>query len=303
MTKILVTGATGLLGCALTPLLRASGEHVMQAGLTGAADFQADLTSYPATAAMLEQARPDVIINLAALTNVDACEITPHSAYLLNVHTVENLCRWIKHQSGNCHLIQISTDQLYDADADAGVGLADHAAASAGHAESEITISNVYAFSKIAAEIAAASVSSTILRTNFFGRSQRAGRDSLTDWLYQALRSQSAIKVFEDVWFSPLSIATLTALLAQLVRLRPQGVFNLGSHGGMSKADFAYAFAAAADLPTASMQRVQSASLTALKAYRPKDMRMDSSHFERQTGILLPQLIDEIYLAGSAYHA
>lgn len=237
---------------------------------------------------MLSQCRPGCIINLAGLTNVDTCELDPHSAYLLNVATVRNLCRWIKQESNDCHLIQISTDQLYDAPGGP-------------HREAEVTIRNTYAFSKISAEIAASNVASTILRTNFFGRSRCIRRVSFSDWIYQNLQQGLPLQVFEDVLFSPLSSATLCGMIEFVVRQRPVGIFNLGSHDGMSKADFAYALAEELGLPNQTMRRIRLSEMTALKAHRPKDMRMDSSRFERQFGQQLPKLIDEIISVRSQY--
>lgn len=287
-THILVTGATGLLGCTLVPTLEARGHTVTQHGFHASAQVQADLCNHDETAAMLSQCRPDCIINLVGLTNVDTCELEPHNAYLLNVSTVQNLGRWIKQESPDCHLIQISTDQLYDAPGGP-------------HREAEVKIRNIYAFSKISAEIAASNVASTILRTNFFGRSRCAKRVSFSDWIFQNLQLGLPLQVFEDVLFSPLSSATLCDMIELAVQQRPLGIFNLGSHDGLSKADFAYALAEELDLPKQTMRRVRLSEVTALKAYRPKDMRMDSSRFEQRFGLQLPKLIDEIISIRSQY--
>ncbi|WP_161990585.1 dTDP-4-dehydrorhamnose reductase family protein [Candidatus Methylobacter oryzae] len=286
-THILVTGATGLLGCTLVPELEARGYIVTRHGFHSTAQVQADLCSYAETAVMLEQCRPDCIINLVGLTNVDTCELDPHSAYLLNVVTVQNLCCWIKRETSDCHLIQISTDQLYDT-----LGP---------HRETEVTIRNSYAFSKIAAEIAAASVNSSILRTNFFGRSRCTKRVSFSDWIYQSLHQQLPLQVFEDVLFSPLSSSTLCNMIELVVQQRPLGIFNLGSRDGLSKADFAYALAEELGLPRQTMRRIRLSDMTTLKAHRPKDMRMDSSQFEQHFGLQLPKLIDEIISIRSQY--
>ncbi|MGZ5052442.1 MAG: dTDP-4-dehydrorhamnose reductase family protein [Methylobacter sp.] len=287
-TRLLVTGATGLLGCTLVPMLEAQGYTVTTHGFHASAQVQADLCSYAETAAMLSKIQPECIINLVALTNVDTCELDPHRAYLLNVATVRNLCDWIKQDGNGCHLVHISTDQMYD-----GAG--------APHRESEIAIRNTYAFSKIASEIAAANTASTILRTNFFGRSRCAGRVSFSDWINQTLRQGLPMQVFEDVLFSPLSIPTLCKMIELVVQRQPLGVFNLGSRDGMSKADFAYAFAEQLDLSTQTVSRVRLSETAALKAYRPKDMRMDSSRFEQQFDLQLPKLIDEIISIRSQY--
>lgn len=162
-------------------------------------------------------------------------------------------------------------------------------------------IRNSYAFSKVAAEIAASSVPSTILRTNFFGRSRCTKRVSFSDWIYQNLQQGLPLRVFEDVLFSPLSSPTLCNMIELAVRQRPLGVFNLGAHDGLSKADFAYALAEELGLPSQTMRRIHLNEMPSLKAHRPKDMRMDSTRFEQQFGLRLPKLIDEIILIRSQY--
>ena len=194
MTRVLVTGARGLLGSTLVPYLRARRHEVVTCSRSGA-DVRADLTDAAQAGAALRKAAPEVIVNLAALTNVDECERDPQRAYLFNVRIVENLARWMKEEGASCHLIQISSDQVYD-----GAGP---------HHEGDVTLVNYYGFSKYAGELAAASVPSTILRTNFFGRSECAGRTSISDWLAAALTRGEVITVFEDVRFSPLSLTRL----------------------------------------------------------------------------------------------
>ena len=285
MTKVLVTGARGLLGSTLVPYLRAHGHEVVTCSRSGA-DVCADLTDAAQAGAALRKAAPEVIVNLAALTNVDECERDPQRAYLFNVRIVENLARWMKENATSCHLIQISSDQVYD-----GAGP---------HREGDVTLVNYYGFSKYAGELAAASVPSTILRTNFFGRSECAGRTSISDWLAAALGRGDAITVFEDVRFSPLSLTRLARLVEIAVVKRQPGCFNLGSRDGMSKADFAFALAAALALPTSTMRRGRSDD-AALSARRPTDMCMDSSRFEAAFGVELPTLRMEINSMKDAY--
>jgi len=287
MIKVLVTGATGLLGSRLAPFLRSRGHQVTCLGHTHATDLNANLVNYEETASALDKVRPEVIINLAALTDVDRCETHPQEAYLLNVKPVENLCVWMRGAGQPCHLIQISSDQVYD-----GAGP---------HAEGELTIRNHYAMSKLAGEFAAGIVPSTILRTNFVGLSMRKARIGFTDWLHTALNGMSQINVFDDVMFSPLAISTLCYCIERSIDEQPLGVFNLGSRDGMSKADFAFAFAAATGLPSTNLVRVNSSTVATLAARRPTDMRMRCERFECRMALKLPRLIDEIQVLAHDY--
>lgn len=285
---ILLLGSTGLLGSTLSPFLSSRGYEVKTHSRSEGAQYQADLNDPEEANKLLGKIQPDVIINLVGLTDVDLCETQPNQAYLVNVRTVENISNWIKQEKTPCHLVHISTDQVYD-----GANL---------HTEALVTLTNYYAFSKYAGELAAASVPSTILRTNFFGRSHCTKRVSLTDWLYRALSNGDDIQVFDDVLFSPLSMTTLSEMIELILQKKPVGVFNLGSHVGMSKADFAFAFAEGLACPTRTMTRTSTDKVTFLKTYRPKDMRMDSSKFENILGFKLPLLRDELKRVAREYH-
>jgi dTDP-4-dehydrorhamnose reductase len=284
--RILVTGAQGLLGSHLVPYLRQRGHDVIALARSGKAQVHADLDDSANTATILSRLAPEVIVNLAAITNVDDCERDPQAAYHGNVRIVENLALGIRQGASDCHLVQISTDHVYD-----GAGL---------HAEHDVTLRNLYAFSKYAGELAAATVQSTVLRTNFFGPSACAHRESLSDWLIRSLRTRSKITVFDDVTFSPLSLATLSGFIERAATERHTGIFNLGSREGMSKADFAFTLAKTLGLATDDMRRGLSTARPGA-ARRPTGMCMDSSRFEQVFRVELPTLTQEIQSMRAVY--
>ncbi len=287
METVLVTGASGLLGSSLVPFLQLSGHEVKTHARVCGSNYQADLSVPKDAFNLLAQIEPEVIVNLVGLTDVDFCEAKPNSAYMANVRTIENITDWIKKTKAPCHLVQISSDQVYD-----GTGP---------HLEGQVTLTNYYAFSKYAGELAASSTSSTILRTNFFGRSRREKRKSLTDWLVSSLSSGERIQVFDDVLFSPLSMTTLSEMIDLVLRKKVIGVFNLASHNGMSKANFAFAFAEELGLPTRNITRTTTDQVSFLRTYRPKDMRMDCTRFEKAFQMQMQNLVDEVKLAAKDY--
>ena len=69
----------------------------------------------------------------------------------------------------------------------------------------------------------------------------------------------------------------------------------------MSKADFAFAFAAALGLEANHLKRVHASLNSTLIAHRPTDMRMNSGRFEACIGSTLPLLKDEIYRVADEY--
>jgi len=280
-------GSTGLLGVPLKEHLRDVGFHVVTLSRTGESDLKVDAANKTDLFAVLSGQSFDSVINLIGLTSVELCEENPSLAHRINGLAVENIVSWISSCSPLTHLVHISTDQVYD-----GIGP---------HKEPEITLVNTYAQSKHTGEIASGRISSTVLRTNFVGKSRTSGRESLTDWLYVSLERGENIQVLRDVLFSPVCISTLCSVLTHVLDMKPIGTFNLGSSGGMSKADFDFEFARALSLPEELMSPVFAHDAKFLRAKRPLDMRMDSSKLEKELGIKLPSLREEIRKVAQEY--
>ena len=288
--RIIVFGASGLLGASLVPALRALGNEVLAQGRNAKDDLCLDPSSNEAIVDVLNRFRPGTIVNLIAETNVDLCEIDPQLAWRANAsvvkHLVENI-NVVSLQTGlNPHLIHISTDQLYD-----GRGP---------HKEDYVDPINVYGLSKYAGELIAQQMHATVLRTNFFGKSHCSGRMSFSDWLFYKLRLSEPITVFDDVKFSALHIDTLCQVIAECVERKPLGVFNVGASDSLSKAEFAKSFAKILNL---SFDRVKVGLSTdiALKARRPKDMSLDVSRLEEAIGFRPPLIHNEIKYAVGEY--
>jgi len=286
MKTIFIAGGTGLLGSYLVQYLQKNNFNVIAHGYSTTQHCVcADLTNLSQTINILNKIAPDYIINLAALTNVDECEKSPQKAYLLNVHTVENITHWIRAQKKQCQLIQLSTDMLYNNE----VGLIAK--------EKHINITNMYGMTKYAGELAALSVGAVILRTNFFGHSMLINRKSFSDWLLKAFYQKNKIKLFTDVYFSPLSMNSLSNNILLVMRNFQSGIYNLGSHQGLSKADFAQCLAQCLNVELTFVDYVKASSVN-LMAKRPNDMRMDVSLFEATFNTQLPCLKEEIEKVG-----
>lgn len=279
--KILVTGATGLLGGRLVPYIASQGYDVISHGMTKGADYKADLCSIEETNIMLDEIKPELIIHLACLSNVDACEQDKNLAYRLNVLTTENVVKWIENNPGT-RLVYISTDHVYDGDSV--------------HKEEEVTIRNTYAFSKYCAEVAASRINSISLRVDFFGKSMTAGRSSFTDWIINALQQKNKITLLTDVYINPLSFETIQKMILMAGLSRVTGIFNLGSRGKISKRDMAHMVAGRFGLDTKCASDGVYADLN-FNTPRPANMVMDVSRFEETFKVDLPNIEQEIMSA------
>ena len=110
MTNWLVTGSYGQLGTHALPLL--DGEHVV------AVDVDTlDITDADAVDAAIAEHRPDVVLNAAAYTAVDAAEENEALAAAVNETGPRNLAEALARHGGR--LLHVSTDYVFDGTATA----------------------------------------------------------------------------------------------------------------------------------------------------------------------------------------
>jgi len=109
--RVLVTGAAGQLGTDVVLACRRAGDDVV-----GCSRTELDVTDRDAVHACISTVRPNVVINTAAWTAVDACEADPDRAYATNALGV----RWLADAARLCdaHLVQVSTDYVFSGDKD-----------------------------------------------------------------------------------------------------------------------------------------------------------------------------------------
>jgi dTDP-4-dehydrorhamnose reductase len=287
--RILITGAYGLLGSNLSRYLSGKGYEVLMHGKSSG-ELAGDLININIGFQLLKKTRPNIIINLAALTDVEECEKNPSLAFQVNSLIVQNLCTNINLLENllgyQILLIQISTDQVY--------------CGSGPHIENNVLLKNYYAYSKYIGEIAAINIGGIVLRTNFFGKSERLNRSSFSDWVFNKLKLGEKVYAYKDIRFSPLSIPTLNNAIERVIKNPVSGLYNIGSNNGMSKADFIFYFAECSGLPK---EKICSTLSTKHKqiAFRPNDMRMVSEKFSKTFLFPIPDLRDQIKMIASSY--
>ncbi|MEN0057473.1 MAG: SDR family oxidoreductase [Bdellovibrio sp.] len=274
--RFLVIGGSGLLGQNLHFHLQKQGHEVLS---LSPGSGHRDFTVLEQCQQAFAESKPDVVVNLAAYTNVDGCETDLDKAYRLNSKIVENLVTTLHNSS--CHLIHISTDMMYNSPRPSK--------------EDEIKILNVYALSKRAGEavLQSSSLRYTILRTNFFGKSHTANRSSFSDWLLEKFQSNEEISLFDDVFFSPLHMSTLCSVIETCALRRTHGLFNAGTRDSLSKKDFALAVAALFNIQNLNYKVTHMADKK-LTAQRPLYMAMNSEKIAKELEIKLPSIHDEI---------
>jgi dTDP-4-dehydrorhamnose reductase len=116
-SKVLITGAEGQLGRVLQhrlgnifnliPTAKSPGNMAMKKRNVRAMD----ITNFSSIDSCIKIENPDIVINCAAMTNVDACEKDHTLAYAINVAGIQNI---IKATNKRVKIIQISTDYVFE---------------------------------------------------------------------------------------------------------------------------------------------------------------------------------------------
>ena len=111
MTTILITGASGQLGMSLKRIFNSKYEIISTTGNNNptGSSMHLDVTNPMLFKEVMETTNPDLVINLAALTNVDLCEKNPELAYSINIGGMDNLVNAFKGP-----IIHVSTDYVFD---------------------------------------------------------------------------------------------------------------------------------------------------------------------------------------------
>lgn len=124
MTKsILITGSNGLLGQKLiyrflkepdVKIIATSKGHNRLTMQEGYVYQSLDITNAKEVSDIISKYTPDVVINTAAMTDVDGCEKQAEECHKLNITAVENLISALKAQNNNPQFIHLSTDFIFD---------------------------------------------------------------------------------------------------------------------------------------------------------------------------------------------
>ena len=289
MARILITGANGLLGLNLAleamSVHRVTGVH---RGKLGSAPFNllhADLLQANAVDSVLGLARPDWLINCAALADVDACEEHPQQARLLNTDLPRDLARGCALR--NIAFVHISTDAVFDGESD--------------NFYTEEDAPNplgVYAKTKLEGEQAVLDVNSKaiVARVNFYGWSL-SGRHSLAEFFFNNLTNHKGMSGFTDVIFCPMLVNQLGRILLTMLEKELSGLYHVVGPRAMSKYQFGVEIARRFGLQEGkiSPKSILSSGLTAQRSH---NLSLSIHKLSTDLGQTLPQFstgLDEFY--------
>ncbi len=259
MRSILITGANGLLGQKLVSLYNdrddieviATGKGENRNAPGKYAYQELNITSPDDVNKIVQEYRPDVIINTAAMTHVDQCELDPENCQKLNVDAVSNLIDACK-ESGS-FLLQLSTDFIFDGKAGP-------------YREDDVPNPlSKYAESKLESEqlVAKSGIKHAIVRTMLvYGIVHDMSRSNIILWVKKSLEEKKHIKVVNDQWRTPTLAEDLAKGCALIADKQIEGVFNISGKDLLTPYDMALATADFFELDKSLIEEVDGSIFT-----------------------------------------
>jgi len=241
MKRVLIIGSNGLLGQKLTELfVRGSAYHITLAShapkpvrpLQSVEYFQVDITSRKEVKNLVWAAEPDVIINAAAMTNVDACENERELAWKINVDGVDNIIDAAK--KNDTKIAHVSTDYIFDGKAGP-------------YSEDDRPEPlSYYGKSKLASEnsLRTSGLPFVIARTMVLYGYAPGAKSNFALWLIENLEKKLPVRVVDDQMGNPTLVDDLAYGMINALELERLGIYHIAGREVVSRYDFALQLAA-----------------------------------------------------------
>lgn len=221
----------------------------------------------------------DMIMNFAALTNIEFCEKNINLSKKSNYNLPINLAKFSKEL--NLKYIFISTDNF-------------QFKAKKLSENSKTKSLNIYSKHKKKSEneILKINPQSLIIRTNFYCYGNKE-RKSFSDVIINSIKSNNEIKLFKDVYYTPIYAKYLLKYLFSLIRKKKYGIFNICSNEIITKYKFGHKIC---DIFHLNKKLIKLNYLKSRKdiVKRPLNMALDNKKLKTTLNIKIPSINHQI---------
>jgi len=265
--KLLITGASGLLGSKLCELAIRKNYEVYSAysqhkPLHGT-QIRFDVSNKNAVEKIFEKIKPEAVVHAAALTNVDKCELEKELAWKTNIEGTENIAKSCKkHQ---VFLVYVSTDYVFDGEK----GM---------YKETDKPAPiNYYGLTKLKGEESVKNLTNKycIARPSvIYGSIPATGKINFALWLLDKLKRKEKAKIVTDQWNSPTLNTNLANEILEVLERKLTGIFHLAGATRLSRHEFAKLLAETFSLDRNLIKPVSSKEISWI-AKRPKDSSLN----------------------------
>ena len=266
--KLLITGASGLLGHKIAQLALKKGhkvystykEHPTNLGTP----IKLDLTNQNEISKVITQLKPEAILHAAAYTDVDGCEINKDLAWKVNAEATKHIA--IASTNVYAHLTYVSTDYVFDGEK----GLYKE--------EDQPNPISYYGCTKLKGEefIKKHSQEWCITRASViygWGQTQKL---NFATWIINNLNQGKEVKILTDQHVSPTLNTNLAEMLLEIAERKITGVLHTAGATKVSRHEFALKLAQVFNLNTNLIKPAKMNEIS-WKAKRPKDSSLNVS--------------------------
>jgi len=215
-----------------------------------------DITDPTAVKALIRSVKPSLVVNAAAMTDVDGCEKNPDEAKHVN-ETAAGQLAFVSNEVGAA-FVHISTDYVFD-----GTGPATE--------ETDPHPLNEYGETKLFGErvVQQAHAKPVILRlSSVFGWNRRSSKTNAVTWILQKLEAHEEVPLFNDQQVTPTYARTAAEVAFDLWDQHASGLFHVSCLDCSSRVEMGQAVAEVFHISNPKLNPISLASV-ALRAKRP----------------------------------
>lgn len=266
--RLLITGSSGLLG---SKLVKAARDHeviptyVTKPLITNSVKM--NIIDKNEVLNVMGKFKPDVVIQAAAETDVDKCEVDKEHAWKVNVWGTKNVAEACAETGAKP--VYISTDYVFDGEK----GLYD---------EKDVPRPvNHYGLTKLEGEKHIAGIESHLIVRTSVLYGWHPWKQNFATWVLDSLRQKKQIKVVNDHYNSPTFAGNLAELLLEAVGKDLIGLYHISGRERISRFEFALQIARTFGLDQGLINPIKMAELKAWVARRPRDSSLRVDKIQR----------------------
>jgi dTDP-4-dehydrorhamnose reductase len=271
--KVMITGSEGMLGRDIVYAFTAGGCETLALN-----HKELEICDFNQVKQQFSVFKPDLVVNCAAYSNVDAAESDRHAAFMVNGLGVQNLA--LACSQADCPLVHFSTDYVFNGKKQEPYKIFD-----------KPDPINAYGESKLAGEHYVLSLLRRfyLIRTSWlYGHHGK----NFIDTILKLAGERDEIKVVDDQFGAPTFTRDLAAAVIKLTATERYGVYHITGQGRVSWFNFARAILGKSNKKTRVIP-VSSKDLSR-PARRPANSVLDPFPLAETTGYLLPSWEDAL---------
>ena len=293
--RVLIVGSNGLLGQKMAELfIRGTQNKVTLSSVEPGSVFsipdvdyvQTDLTVKKAVKQLVATCEPHVVINCAAMTNVDACENERELAWKINVGAIENIIEAC--HTSNTRIVHVSSDYVFN-------GM------SGPYSEEDRPDPlSYYGKTKLASENAlrASGLAYIIARTMVLYGLAPGVKMNFALWLIQSLENGTQVKIVDDQIGNATLVDDLAYGLMRAVELEKTGIYNIAGREILTRFEFAIKIAEVFGLDPSLIVPIKTADLHQ-PAPRPLNSGLITLKAETDLGLKLSNVAEGLTILKS----